>query len=78
MVTAILQDVRRRGDAALLEYTRRFDRVDVADAAALELPRADLQAALDALGNASAYSAPLTLSTLEDADLIFLPRVQRR
>jgi len=35
-------------------------------------------AALDAMGNASAYSAALTLSTLEDADLIFLPLVQRR
>ncbi len=27
-VDAILADVRRRGDAALLEYTRRFDRLD--------------------------------------------------
>ncbi len=51
-VASILQDVRRRGDEALLEYTRRFDRVDVADAAALELPRAGLKAALDSLGEA--------------------------
>ena len=49
-VAGILADVRRRGDAALLEYTRRFDRVEVAGAAALELPRAELQRALDALG----------------------------
>ncbi|MCZ7559890.1 MAG: histidinol dehydrogenase [Burkholderiaceae bacterium] len=51
-VASILQEVRRRGDEALLEYTRRFDRVDVADAAALELSRAELKAALDSLGEA--------------------------
>ena len=48
-VAGILADVRRRGDDALLEYTRRFDRLDVADAAALELPPATLHAALEAL-----------------------------
>ncbi len=48
-VTAILADVKRRGDAALLEYTRRFDRLEVESAAALELPRAELRAAFDAL-----------------------------
>lgn len=48
-VAAILADVRARGDAAVLEYTRRFDRVAPADAAALELPRAELSAALAGL-----------------------------
>jgi len=48
-VAQILADVRARGDEALLEYTRRFDRLDVANAAALELSREDLQQALDAL-----------------------------
>jgi histidinol dehydrogenase len=45
----ILRDVRARGDAAVLEYTRRFDRVELADARALELPRAELDAALAGL-----------------------------
>jgi len=44
-VTAILADVKSRGDAALLEYTRRFDRSDAASVAALEVPRAELKAA---------------------------------
>jgi histidinol dehydrogenase len=48
----ILRDVRARGDAAVLEYTRRLDRVEVADASALELPRADLEAALAGLAPA--------------------------
>ena len=48
-VAAILADVRQRGDAALLEYTRRFDRMDVNDVAALELPQAELRAAFEGL-----------------------------
>ena len=38
-VAAILDDVRQRGDAAVLEYTQRFDGVDAASVADLELPR---------------------------------------
>ncbi|HVL57951.1 MAG TPA: histidinol dehydrogenase [Burkholderiaceae bacterium] len=53
-VAAIVADVRARGDAALLEYTRRFDRHDPPDAAALQLPAAELQAALAALPAAQA------------------------
>jgi len=45
-VDAIITAVRQRGDAALIEYTSRFDRWQPADAAALELPPASLQAAL--------------------------------
>lgn len=48
-VTDILEDVRKRGDAALLEYTAKFDRVEPASAAALELTRDELQLALDAV-----------------------------
>jgi len=51
-VAGILADVRGRGDAALLEYTERFDRVRVAEASALELPREALQRALDDLPSA--------------------------
>ena len=48
-VAAILADVKQRGDAALLEYTKRFDRVDVAAANQLEIPRDELQRALNGL-----------------------------
>jgi histidinol dehydrogenase len=48
-VAAILVDVRARGDAAVLEYTRRFDSVVAASVAELEIPRAELLAALDAI-----------------------------
>ncbi len=51
-VAAILADVRTRGDVALLDYTRRFDRMEVHDSAALELPPAALRAAFEGLSAA--------------------------
>ena len=48
-VEAILADVKQRGDAAVLEYTERFDTVSAASMAALEIPRSELLAALDAI-----------------------------
>jgi len=53
-VRAIIKDVRARGDAALLEYTRRFDRAQADSVAALEIPRAELDAALAGLPDARA------------------------
>ena len=51
-VSAILADVQARGDEALMDYTRRFDRLDVHEAAGLRLSQAELQAALDGLSAA--------------------------
>jgi len=48
-VAAIVADVRARGDAAVLEYTARFDRVQARSVAALELPAQELAAAYAAL-----------------------------
>ena len=45
----ILAAVRKQGDAALLDYTRRFDRVQADSVAALEIPKSDWHAALAAL-----------------------------
>jgi histidinol dehydrogenase len=44
-VAGIVADVQARGDAALLEYTRRYDHANCASVAALEVPRAELKAA---------------------------------
>jgi histidinol dehydrogenase len=49
VVAGILHDVKTRGDAAVLEYTRRFDKLEAATSAELELPLARLQAALENL-----------------------------
>ncbi|MBC7435973.1 MAG: histidinol dehydrogenase [Bdellovibrionales bacterium] len=51
-VADILADVRQRGDAALLEYTARWDRLDVASMRELELTQAELKSAFDGLPTA--------------------------
>ncbi|WP_110668270.1 histidinol dehydrogenase [Salinicola halophilus] len=48
-VDEIIAGIRARGDAALIEYTNRFDRLNVADVAALTLPRERLARAFAAL-----------------------------
>ncbi len=48
-VASILADVRRRGDEAVLECTRKFDRLPLVNAAAMELPKSELKAAFDGL-----------------------------
>ena len=48
-VAAILADVKTRGDAAVLEYTQRFDRLSAQSLAELEIPKAELHAALKSL-----------------------------
>jgi histidinol dehydrogenase len=49
-VARILVDVRARGDAAVLDYTARFDRVKASDVAALMLSQSDFAAALQRIG----------------------------
>jgi histidinol dehydrogenase len=48
-VADILADVKARGDAAVLEYTERFDGMKADNMAALELTQAELKAAFDGL-----------------------------
>ena len=46
---AIVDDVRNRGDTALLEYTQRYDRLAVGSVAALEITQGEMHAAFDGL-----------------------------
>ena len=48
-VADILRDVQVRGDAAVLEYTARFDGLQADSLQALELTQAELKAAFDAI-----------------------------
>ncbi|MES2945196.1 MAG: histidinol dehydrogenase [Pseudomonadota bacterium] len=48
-VADILADVQLRGDAAVLEYTERFDGLSAGSMNALELTQADFKAAFDAI-----------------------------
>ena len=49
VVANILKDVKTRGDAAVLEYTNRFDKTNATHLTDLEVSQADLQAALNGL-----------------------------
>jgi len=44
-VAQIIEAVRARGDEAVLEFTRRFDRVQAVEMAHLEIPKSELSAA---------------------------------
>ena len=48
-VAEILADVQQRGDAAVLEYTQRFDGLNAKDMQALMLTQAELKAAFEGL-----------------------------
>ncbi len=51
-VADILADVRQRGDAAVLDYTARFDGVQAGTMGALELRQAELRAAFNSIAPA--------------------------
>jgi len=48
-VSAIVADVRARGDAAVVEYTNRFDRRILSDVASLRIQPSELREALESL-----------------------------
>lgn len=49
VVANILKDVKKRGDAAVLDYTNRFDKTNASKLAELEISQSELQAALNGL-----------------------------
>ena len=65
-VREILQDIRNRGDDALVEYTQRFDRLDVEQAAQLELSPERLQQALEIIPEAEKAALEQAAQRLRD------------
>jgi histidinol dehydrogenase len=61
-VAEILGDVQRRGDAAVLAYTHRFDSLDAPSMEQLELTQAELKAAFDGLPAAQRSALQLAAS----------------
>ncbi len=64
-VTDILATVRKQGDPAVIDYTRRFDRLDVNHMSALELPRHELEDALATLPAAQRAALEVAASRVE-------------
>jgi histidinol dehydrogenase len=48
-VANILRDVKHRGDDAVIEFTRKFDRLDAPTVASLELTQAEMKAAYESI-----------------------------
>ncbi len=69
-VTTILADVKKRGDAAVIDYTNRFDKVGATSMAQLEIGQDELQAALAALPEAQRAA----LNTAADRIRVFHTR----
>ena len=65
-VAAILADVRVRGDAAVLEYTRRFDGIDAVSVAELEIGAGELAAARDGLPPAQRHALEAAAARVRD------------
>lgn len=65
VVAGILDDVRQRGDTALLDYTRRFDRLDL-DAAGLAIGAEEVTAAVAACDEETLAALRLAASRIED------------
>jgi histidinol dehydrogenase len=65
-VESILADVRKRGDGAVLEYTRRFDGIDATTMAALEVEPGELAAALAALPGAQRHALDAAAARIRD------------
>ncbi len=49
VVAEILANVRERGDAAVLEYTKQFDEIEASSVQTLELTKTEMKAAYDAI-----------------------------
>jgi histidinol dehydrogenase len=73
VVAAILEDVRRRGDAALIEYTNRFDRVSFT-AADLRVTKAEIAAATAQVPKKTIAALRLAARRIEDYHRRQMPR----
>ncbi|WP_024516758.1 histidinol dehydrogenase [Bradyrhizobium sp. Tv2a-2] len=73
---AIVSDVAARGDAALLEATRRFDRLDLA-ASALRITAAEIDSAVKACEPATLDALKFARDRIEAFHLRQLPRDER-
>jgi histidinol dehydrogenase len=65
VVAAIIADVRRRGDAALIDYTTRFDRLTLTPAT-LRIPAAEIDAAVAACDAETVAALELAAARITD------------
>jgi histidinol dehydrogenase len=66
VVEDIISNIRQRGDQALLEYTSRFDRMDVAEASELELSPERLQQAVESISEQQREALDFSISRVRE------------
>ena len=66
VVSGIVEDVRTRGDAAVLEYTRRFDRADVESMSELCVTREQMEISLQRLPQSQASALRSAAQRIRD------------
>ncbi|MBU8542294.1 MULTISPECIES: histidinol dehydrogenase [Roseomonadaceae] len=74
IVSGIIEDVRRRGDAALVELTARLDRWDASDAGALRITSAEIDAATASVPAEQAEALAVAARRIEAFHRAQLPR----
>jgi histidinol dehydrogenase len=74
VVSGIIEDVRRRGDAALVELTARLDRWDASDAGALRITSAEIDAAAASVPAEQAEALAVAARRIEAFHRAQLPR----
>jgi histidinol dehydrogenase len=72
-VAAILADVRTRGDAAVIEYTKRFDKLDLAPST-LRVPAAEIAAAAKSCAGDTLAALKLAATRIENYHRHQLPQ----
>jgi len=73
---AIVEDVRKRGDAALIEATRKFDRLDI-DVPRLRVGTQEVAAAMKVCDPAAIEALTLARDRIESFHRRQLPRDER-
>ncbi len=66
IATDILADVRARGDAALLDYTRKFDRLEISEASGLRLTKAEITEAIRSCDSETLEALKQAAGRIED------------
>ncbi|MFT5836882.1 MAG: histidinol dehydrogenase, partial [Candidatus Azotimanducaceae bacterium] len=73
VVTAVLADVRKRGDRAVLEYTEKFDRAQLT-AKAMPVSAAELKASVKSLSAADRKAIRASIAMVKDFHKKTLPK----
>ncbi|WP_346899047.1 histidinol dehydrogenase [uncultured Roseibium sp.] len=77
IVRDILEDVRKRGDAAVVDYTKRFDRLDASSLADLKVTEAEIEAALSQVPEATIEALKLARERIHSHHARQMPKDDR-